>query len=55
MDLKKISFQIFLFISLISIEIISQVRLPKLISDGMILQRDEQVKIGFRFIFRIKI
>jgi len=39
--IKKI---VFLFL-LLSITIFSQVRLPKLISDGMVLQRDTKVKI----------
>jgi sialate O-acetylesterase len=39
--IKKI---VFLFL-LISLNVFSQVRLPKLISDGMVLQRDTQLKI----------
>ena len=46
MDLiKKLSKPIFVFSFLISITAYSQVRLPKLISDGMVLQRDADVNI----------
>lgn len=34
-----------LFASLITIPLNSQVRLPRLISDGMVLQRDTELKI----------
>jgi sialate O-acetylesterase len=40
---KKIKFLVFVFF--ISISVFGQVRLPKLISDGMVLQRDSHVKI----------
>ncbi len=43
--LPKLSKRIFLFFFFISISSFCQVKLPKLISDGMVLQRDANVKI----------
>lgn len=41
----KIISSIFIFSLLMTVPVYSQVRLPKLISDGMVLQRDAEVKI----------
>jgi len=43
--MKKLYLQFFIFFIFISITTFSQVKLPKLISDGMVLQRNSDVKI----------
>tara|TARA_R110002051_G_scaffold87713_4_gene154479 strand:- start:16114 stop:18045 length:1932 start_codon:yes stop_codon:yes gene_type:complete len=43
--MSKIRFFIIIILQILSQFIIGQIRLPKLISDGVILQRDEKVKI----------
>ncbi|MCX6132914.1 MAG: sialate O-acetylesterase [Ignavibacteriales bacterium] len=41
----KIAFLITLFLCFLSLSMVAQVKLPRLISDGMVLQRDARVKV----------